>query len=176
MAANAPDHSRPDLTLREGMDVVAFGRSERQGTSDAVILQPLHPWLPDRQGWSALGHVRVVAESAFPDVSKGAMVRVQGTWTGSFIDLATIETVADPTVITVPSPMDRIPLRDAGLERYLELCRAVDATPSPVISSGGGGPTDTAWFYVLYVTPELAELIEQTPLRASIQVAITPSL
>ncbi|GAA3204409.1 hypothetical protein GCM10017690_09770 [Microbacterium terregens] len=152
MTADARDYSLVDLTLREGMDVVAFGRIEGQGISDAVTLIPLHPWEPDLQGWSARGHVRVVAESSSPDIPDGAVVRVQGRWTGSHL-------IARRRSETLPRAWPR-GRRNAVAGHLLRRRR----------------PSDTAWFYVLYVTPELAELIERTPLRASVQVAITPSL
>lgn len=175
MTAVAPERSLVDLIVRPGMDVVMFGTVDLFTAPDEITVWALNPWVPTRPRRDVGGNVTVVAAALPRGVKDGAVVRVRGTWAGSRIDAAIVETTAKPVVAQVVGPPNRVSLRDAGLERFLELTSAVHATRASAIGSGGGSPDDTAWFHVLYVTPELVELIEQTTLRAAFQVVITPS-
>lgn len=164
-------HSLGDLTIIPGMRVVVYGRVERLDVPDAVAVWAVDAWEPDSAQRFADGEVRV-SSSGDLDVPDGAVVRVEGTWTGSAIDDAIIEVSDSPTVAYVAGSADKGSPGEAGLVRFMEVGAAVDATPAPVLASGG--TDDAAWYYVLYMTPELVDIQRQSPFRVDVFAAITP--
>lgn len=164
-----------NLTLAEGDPVSAFGLVELDESSNVVSLWPLHPWIPTRQGWTARGRLDVSTSAPLSGLTDGMLVRADGRWVGGRIDAARIEAVNRATLAMCGGRTDRLAFRDSSLEAFAELGGAVEETSAFVISSGAGEPDDTAWFYVLYVTNDLVELIERTALRVSLHVAVTPN-
>lgn len=154
-----------------GTSLSGTGRLDRS-REDRCVLWLSDVWQVERFRWSAYSPIEVTLSGSF-ECEHAALVNVIGSWVEGRLEEATVTGVNsfEPTYLHSKSELS--PGR-AGIEEAMATFAAVEELGVPVLASGG--TDEFLWCQVLYAHPQMATLLEDSPVSLRIYPALTPVL
>ncbi|UGS26194.1 hypothetical protein K8F61_16390 [Microbacterium resistens] len=163
-----------DVIAQVGAGVSMHGYLDRRSQANGALVWAVNAWEPTRRQQVVGGGVPVSWRPDADVPAGGSLVAVTGRWTGVGIDDARgKELFAASIPALISGRPDAMTPQEAGVERFLAVGRSVAGSGATVL---GTGATDAAqWVHVLAMTPDLARVQRESPVRLDVFVSVVPS-